>query len=94
MNAETILNPGYYASMGFGVPAALGAGLAAPDRRPIALVGDGGFQITGMEIGTLVRYGVNAVVVVLNNGGYRSLEALAGTRAVWDIHPWDYVAVA
>ncbi len=94
LNAETILNPGYYASMGFGVPAALGAGLAAPDRRPIALVGDGGFQMTGMEIGTLVRYGVNAVVVVLNNGGYRSLEALGGTSAVWDIHHWDYVAVA
>jgi indolepyruvate decarboxylase len=80
--------------MGFGVPAALGAGLAAPDRRPIALVGDGGFQMTGMEIGTLVRYGVNAVVIVLNNGGYRSLEALGGARARWDIHPWDYVAVA
>lgn len=94
LNAETILNPGYYASMGFGVPAALGAGLAAPDRRPIALVGDGGFQMTGMEIGTLVRYGVNAVVVVLNNGGYRSLEVLRGTSAVWDIHHWDYVAVA
>lgn len=94
LNAETILNPGYYASMGFGVPAALGAGLAVPDRRPVALVGDGGFQMTGMEIGTLVRYGVNAVIIVLNNGGYRSLEALGKTSAVWDIHHWDYVAVA
>lgn len=94
LHAETILNPGYYTSMGFGVPAALGAGLAAPDRRPVALVGDGGFQMTGMELGTLVRYGVDAIVIVLNNGGYRSLEALGGTRAVWDIHVWDYVAVA
>ena len=94
LNAEIILNPGYYASMGFGVPAALGAGLAVPDRRVIALVGDGGFQMTGMEIGTLVRYGVNAVVIVLNNGGYRSLEALGGVRGIFDIHPWDYVAVA
>ncbi len=94
LHAETILNPGYYTSMGFGVPAALGTGLAAPGSRPIALVGDGGFQMTGMEIGTLVRYGVNAAVIVLNNGGYRSLEALGGTRAVWDIHPWDYVAIA
>ncbi len=94
LHAETILNPGYYTSMGFGVPAALGAGLAAPDRRPIALVGDGGFQMTGVELGTLVRYGVDAIVIALNNGGYRSLEALGGGRAVWDIHPWDYVAVA
>lgn len=94
LNAERILNPGYYASMGFGVPAALGAGLALPDRRPIALVGDGGFQMTGMEIGTLVRYGVDAVVIVLNNRGYRSLEALGAAQEICDIHPWDYVAVA
>ncbi|MDF0642503.1 MAG: thiamine pyrophosphate-binding protein [Nitrospira sp.] len=94
LHAQTILNPGYYASMGFGVPAALGAGLAEPTRKPVALVGDGGFQMTGMELGTLVRYGVDAIVIVLNNGGYRSLEALGEGRAVWDIHPWDYVAVA
>lgn len=94
LNAETILNPGYYASMGFAVPAALGAGLASPDRRPIALVGDGGFQMTGMEIGTLVRYGVDALVIVLNNGGYRSLEAFGASRRMCDVHPWDYVRVA
>ena len=50
--------------------------------------------MTGMEIGTLVRYGVDAIIIVLNNGGYRCLEALGGRRAVWNIHPWDYVAVA
>jgi indolepyruvate decarboxylase len=94
LNAELILNPGYYASMGFGVPAALGAGLALPGRRPIALVGDGGFQMTGMEIGTLVRYGVPAVVIVLNNRGYRSLEALGAPPTVCEIPSWDYVAVA
>ncbi len=94
LHAETILNPGYYASMGFGVPAALGAGLAAPNRKPIALVGDGGFQMTGMEIGTLVRYSVDAVVIVLNNGGYRSLEALGAARKTCEIHPWDFVQIA
>ncbi len=94
LHAETILNPGYYASMGFAVPAALGAGLAAPDRRPIALVGDGGFQMTGMEIGSLVRYGVDAVVIVLNNGGYRSIEAFGAARTICDIHPWDFVQIA
>ncbi|MEW6246914.1 MAG: thiamine pyrophosphate-dependent enzyme [Nitrospirota bacterium] len=93
LNAELILNPGYYASMGFGVPAALGAGLALPDRRPIALVGDGGFQMTGMEIATLVRYGVHAVVIVLNNRGYRSLEALGAPPTICDIPAWDYVMI-
>jgi indolepyruvate decarboxylase len=94
LNAEVILNPGYYASMGFAVPAALGAALAAPDRRPIALVGDGGFQMTGMELGTLVRYGLDAVVIVLNNGGYRSLQALGAPERFCKIQPWDYVGVA
>jgi thiamine pyrophosphate-dependent acetolactate synthase large subunit-like protein len=50
--------------------------------------------MTGMEIGTLVRYGVNAVVIVLNNGGYRSLEALGASRSLCEMHPWDYVRVA
>lgn len=94
LHGEAILNPGYYASMGFGVPATLGAGLAVPSRKPIALVGDGGFQMTGMEIGTLVRYGVDAVVIVLNNGGYRSLEALGAARRFCEIHPWDFVQIA
>ena len=94
LNAELILSPGYYASMGFGVPAALGAALAMPDRRPVVLVGDGGFQMTGMEISTLVRYGLHAVVIVLNNGGYRSLGALGADETLCQIHPWDYVKVA
>ncbi|WP_447972157.1 alpha-keto acid decarboxylase family protein [Nitrospira sp. Kam-Ns4a] len=94
LNAEVILNPGYYASMGFGVPAALGAALAVPSRRPIAVVGDGGFQMTGMELATLVRYELEAIVIVLNNGGYRSLEALGADPKVCRLHPWDYVAVA
>ncbi len=94
LNAELILNPGYYASMGFGVPAALGAALAAPDRRPIVLVGDGAFQMTGMELATLIRYKLDAIVIVLNNGGYRSLEALGADPKFCRIHPWDYVAVA
>jgi len=94
LNAEFILNPGYYASMGFGVPAALGAALALPNCRPVALVGDGGFQMTGMEIGTLVRYGIDAIVIVLNNGGYRSLDALGAAPLICDIPFCDYVRLA
>jgi TPP-dependent 2-oxoacid decarboxylase len=60
----------YYASMGFAVPAAIGAQLADPRRRPLVLVGDGAFQMTGMELATAVRYGLNPIVVVLNNSGY------------------------
>ena len=58
--------------MGFAVPASIGAQLANPRRRPLVLVGDGAFQMTGLELGTAVRYHLNPVVLVLNNAGYGS----------------------
>jgi len=60
----------YYASLGYAVPAALGAGLARPDRRPVVIVGDGAFQMTALELGGMARVGVHPVVVVINNDGY------------------------
>lgn len=60
----------YYATMGYAVPAALGAGLADPDRRPIVVVGDGAFSMTGLEIAGCAFHGVNPVVIVLDNAGY------------------------
>jgi indolepyruvate decarboxylase len=64
------LGPAYYASMGFAVPAALGVQLARPHLRPLVLVGDGAFQMTGLELSSIVRQGLNPVIVVLNNAGY------------------------
>jgi indolepyruvate decarboxylase len=64
------LAPAYYTSMGFGVPAAIGAQLAQPRLRPLVLVGDGAFQMTGIELATVARYGLNPIVIVLNNRGY------------------------
>jgi indolepyruvate decarboxylase len=64
------LGPAYYASMGFAVPASIGAQLACPKLRPLVLVGDGAFQMTGLELATIARYGLNPVIVVLNNSGY------------------------
>ncbi len=69
-NRTEFLGPAYYASMGFAVPAALGAQMARPDLRPLVLVGDGAFQMTGMELSTIARYGLNPVIIVLNNAGY------------------------
>jgi indolepyruvate decarboxylase len=60
----------YYASMGFAIPAGVGAQLANPKLRPLVLVGDGAFQMTGMELATAVRYKLNPIIVVLNNSGY------------------------
>jgi indolepyruvate decarboxylase len=85
------LAPAYYASMGFAVPASLGAMVARPDLRPIVLVGDGAFQMTGMELSSIVRYGFQPIVIVLDNHGYGTERWLhAGDHAFNDIHPWQY----
>ena len=60
----------FYTTMGFAVPAALGAQIACPDHRVLILVGDGAFQMTGTELSTHARLSLNPIVVVFNNGGY------------------------
>lgn len=83
------LGPAYYASMGFAVPAAIGAQMARPELRPLVLVGDGAFQMTGMELSTIVRYGLNPVVIVLNNAGYGT-ERHMHDGPYNDVLPWNY----
>ncbi len=83
--------PAYYTSMGFSIPGALGAGVARPDMRIVVLVGDGAFQMTGNELSTIVRQGINAIVIVLDNQGYGTERVLhPGDHAFNDIHPWVY----
>ena len=57
LRADVFVAAGYYSSMGFAVPAALGAGIAEPSRRPMVIVGDGAFQMTGIELATHVEQG-------------------------------------
>jgi indolepyruvate decarboxylase len=83
------LSPSYYTSLGFAVPASIGAQLANPRLRPLVLVGDGAFQMTGMELATAVRFRLNPIVVVLNNGGYATERPLQD-GAFNDILPWRY----
>jgi len=94
LNVDVFMAPGYYASMGFAVPGAIGAGLAAPERRPVVLVGDGAFQMTGNELSTLAANRLNAIIIVLNNGYYKMLSALDGHRDYYNLHPWDYIKYA
>jgi indolepyruvate decarboxylase len=90
-NRTEFLAPAYYTSMGFATPAALGAQAARPDARVVAIVGDGAFQMTGMELSTLVRMRKPAIVIVLDNGGYGTERLLhPGTFRFNDIHPWSY----
>jgi TPP-dependent 2-oxoacid decarboxylase len=83
------LGPAYYASMGFAVPAALGAQSARPDLRPLVIVGDGAFQMTGMELSTIARFGLNPVVIVLNNAGYGT-ERHIHDGPFNDVLNWNY----
>ncbi|MBI5211930.1 MAG: thiamine pyrophosphate-binding protein, partial [Nitrospirae bacterium] len=56
-----------FASMGYGVAAPIGAKLAAPERPVVAIVGDGGFLMNGMEVATAVNYNIPVIWVILNN---------------------------
>jgi indolepyruvate decarboxylase len=85
------ISPAYYTSMGFAVPAALGVHVARPDARVVAIVGDGAFQMTGMELSNLVRHKFPTVVIVLDNKGYGTERLLhPGDWKFNDIHPWQY----
>jgi len=82
----------FYTSMGFALPAALGAQIASRDLRPLVLVGDGAFQMTGTELSTFSRLGLDAVVVVFNNHGY-STERFILEGPFNDIAEWKYECV-
>ncbi len=83
------LSPAYYTSMGFAVPACIGAQLANPQLRPLVIVGDGGFQMTGMELSTAVRFKLNPIVVVLNNCGYGTERPMLD-GPFNDVLPWHF----
>ncbi|MBI1248853.1 alpha-keto acid decarboxylase family protein [bacterium] len=85
------LSPAYYTSMGFAVPATLGAQTAKRDARIVAVIGDGAFQMTGMELSTIVRHGYDPVIIVLDNHGYGTERWLhPGDWKYNEIHPWAY----
>jgi indolepyruvate decarboxylase len=81
--------PAYYLSMGFAVPAGVGVSMAAPDLRPIVLVGDGAFQMTGTELSTAVRLGLKPIVLILNNEGYGTMRKIRDGRFNV-ISQWNY----
>jgi indolepyruvate decarboxylase len=87
----TFIGQPLWGSIGYTLPAALGAGLAHPDRRPVLLIGDGAAQLTVQELGVLSREGLSPVVVVVNNDGYTVERAIHGKTASYnDIVNWDW----
>ncbi len=84
--------PGYYAGMGFGVPA--GFGVAAIGRRPLILVGDGAFQMTGWELGNCRRYGLDPIVVLFNNCSWEMLRVFQPESQFNDLDDWHFADIA
>jgi len=84
--------PGYYAGMGFGVPA--GIGVAATGLRPLILVGDGAFQMTGWELGNCRRYGLDPIVVLFNNLSWEMLRVFQPESRFNDLDDWHFADVA
>ena len=62
------INSGGLGSMGFGLPAAIGAQFARPDKLVFAIVGDGGFQMSIPELATIASHGLPIKIIVMNNG--------------------------
>lgn len=83
----------YYASMGFGVPAAFGI-QAATGMRPLVLVGDGAFAMTGWELGNCQRYGFDPIVVVLNNRSWEMLRVFSPESRFNDLSDWHFADLA
>jgi len=84
---------GYYASMGFAVPAALGAEIGT-GVRPLVLVGDGAFQMTGPEISKAPLRGLSPVVVVVNNAGWSIFRPVSPRADLLEIPDWPYAELA
>ncbi|HVZ06035.1 alpha-keto acid decarboxylase family protein [Hyphomicrobium sp.] len=79
----------FYLSIGYALPATLGAALADPARRPVTFIGDGAFQMTVQELSTLCRHKSNAIILLLNNDGYTT-ERIIHEGPYNDIQPWAY----
>jgi TPP-dependent 2-oxoacid decarboxylase len=93
---SSFLSPAYYLSMGFAVPGGIGAQLADPSQRSLILVGDGAFQMTGMEIISANRLKLNPIIILLNNGTYATLDRVEvdARPDSYNIGNYDYFKIA
>ncbi|RFZ82263.1 biosynthetic-type acetolactate synthase large subunit [Mucilaginibacter terrenus] len=98
-NTRSNVTSGGLGTMGFALPAAIGAKFGAQDRDVVAIIGDGGFQMTLQELGTIMQSGINVKIIILNNrflGMVRQWQELFNERrySFVDIQSPDFVTVA
>jgi len=87
-----------YGTLGYGLPAAVGAKLAAPDRPVVALIGDGGIQFTLPELASAIEAKASIIILLWNNHGYGEIKRYMQNRGIptigVDIYTPDFLAVA
>jgi indolepyruvate decarboxylase len=88
-----LVAPAYFATMGFGVPAGIGM-QATLRERPLVLVGDGAFQMTGWELGNCRRYGLDPIVVVFNNCSWEMLHTFQPESRFTELDDWHFAEAA
>ena len=98
-SSRSNVTSGGLGTMGFGLPAAMGAKLGTPDRTVIAIAGDGGFQMTLQELGTIMQNNIDLKIIILNNhflGMVRQWQELFNDRrySFTNIDSPDFVALA
>ncbi len=98
-NPRTNVTSGGAGTMGFALPAALGAKLGIPEKEVIAVIGDGGYQMTVQELGTIMQYKIPVKIVVLNNnflGMVRQWQQLFHSRrySFTEMQNPDFVKIA
>jgi acetolactate synthase-1/2/3 large subunit len=98
-NTRSNITSGGLGTMGFGLPAAIGAKFGAPEKTVVAIIGDGGFQMTIQELGTIMQSGVDVKIIILNNrflGMVRQWQQLFNDKrySFVDITSPDFVKVA
>jgi len=97
--SKSNVTSGGLGTMGFALPAAIGAKFGAPERTVVAIIGDGGFQMTLQELGTIMQSGINVKIMILNNeflGMVRQWQQLFHDKrySFVDITSPDFVMIA
>lgn len=88
-----VMASAYYCTMGFGTPAAIGYSVTT-GRRPLVLVGDGAFQMTGQEICHCIRYNINPIFIVFNNRRWGMQQLFYPTARFNELVNWSYAKMA
>ncbi len=96
---RTYIHPGYQGTLGYAAPTAMGAKVGRPDRKVLAISGDGGFMFNVQELATAAQHGIDVVLVVFNDGAYGNVkrfqrQLFGGREIAVDLRNPDFMKLA